>query len=282
MTRGYVLAAFSGIAWGTIPLAVKQIYALGSASPLDISFFRFVIAAVLVSLICMKKKQPVILMNKWSIVMGFWGVFWMSYISFAGIQFTSAVNATILFNSNPLLVALLVLCLKWEKFSLTTLMGILLGIGGVLIVSGLTLNLHILGDALVLLGAFGWAVYTVLSFKLRDNSSLSVTSSSLFWGLLFFCCGAIIWKDIPLVDVKSFLWIIYIGLIPTGAAFLSYVKAVDTIGSTRAAVFQYAAPAVAVIISAVLGLESIHIFQIGGILCIITGIELTRRTGISQ
>jgi drug/metabolite transporter (DMT)-like permease len=76
----------------------------------------------------------------------------------------------------------------------------------------------------------------------------------------------------------SFLWVTYIGLIPTGAAFLAYVKAVDIIGSTRAAVFQYMAPAVAVIISAALGLEPIDIFQIAGILCIITGIELTRKT----
>jgi drug/metabolite transporter (DMT)-like permease len=277
MKRGYILAAFSGIAWGTLPLAVKQIYAAGSSTPFEISFFRFIIAFLLIFAMCMKKGEPALLCNKWSMLMGFWGVFWMSYISFAGIELTSAVNATILFNSNPLLVALLVLCFKWEKFHLTTLLGILLGIGGVLIVSGMTLHVHILGDALVLVGAFGWAVYTVLSYKLRNYSSLSVTSSSLFWGLL--CFGAIIWRDIPLMNGTSFLWVTYIGLIPTGAAFLAYVMAVDMIGSTRAAVFQYMAPAVAVIMSAGLGLEPIDIFQIGGILCIITGIELTRRTG---
>lgn len=276
MTRGYALAAFAGIAWGTIPLAVKQIYAIGSATPFEISFFRFVIAFFLIVIICMKKGEPPLLLNKWSVLMGFWGVFWMSCISFAGIELTSAVNATILFNSNPLVVAILVLLFKWEKFHFTTLVGVLLGIGGVLIVSGVALSLHLLGDILVLLGAFGWAVYTVLSYKLRNFSSLSVTSSSLFWGLL--CYGILIWRDIPQMNLKAFFWVIYIGMIPTGAAFLAYVKAVDVIGSTRASVFQYLAPAVAVIISAALGLEPIEMFQIVGILCIIAGIELARRT----
>ncbi|MBU7031823.1 MAG: DMT family transporter [Theionarchaea archaeon] len=276
MTRGYILAAFAGIAWGTIPLAVKQIYALGAATPFEISFYRFIIAFVLVAVICLKKGEPPFLLNRWSVLMGFWGVFWMSCISFAGIKLTSAVNATILFNSNPLVVVVLVLLFKWEKFHFTTLIGVLLGIGGVLIVSGVTLNLHLLGDTLVLLGAFGWAVYTVLSYKLRSFSSLSVTCSSLFWGLL--CYGLLIWRTVPLMNLQSFWWVAYIGIIPTGAAFLAYVKAVEVIGSTRASVFQYLAPAVAVIISAGLGLEPITIFQIGGILCIIGGIELTRRT----
>jgi drug/metabolite transporter (DMT)-like permease len=60
------------------------------------------------------------------------------------------------------------------------------------------------------------------------------------------------------------------------------VRAVDMIGSTKASIFQYLAPAVAVIISFSLGLEKVTIFQVTGILLIILGIELARRAEILQ
>ncbi|MGD2250575.1 MAG: DMT family transporter [Candidatus Methanofastidiosia archaeon] len=274
MNKGVFLAALAGISWGTIPLAVKQIYTLGPATALDISFFRFLIAFIFLGGYAFLRKRGTILKNKWSVLMGFWGIFWMSVISFYGIRFTTAVNATILFNANPLFVAVLMVLLKWEKLTVVTVSGVVLGIAGVVMVSGGT-TLYAWGDFLVLIGAFGWAVYTVLGYKLRNFSSVSVTVSSLFYGLLFF--GVVIWRDVPCVTGSSWVWVAYIGIIPTAAAFLSYIKAVDLIGSTKASVFQYLAPAVAVIISVVLRLEQVSLFQIFGILFIVAGIELTRR-----
>lgn len=278
MDKGYVAAAIAGISWGTIPLAVKQIYNIGSASALEISFFRFLIAFAAIFLIAKMRREPVVLKNKWSILMGFWGVFWMSSVSFYGIQYTSAVNATILFNANPLFVAGLAVLLKWENLNFLTIAGIFLGIGGVVLVSGLAVDFHVWGDLLVLAGAFGWAVYTLLGYKLRDKSSLSVTSSSLFWGLLWF--GGLIWREVPVaVSGEAWIWVVYIGLVPTAAAFVLYLKAVDVIGSTKAAVFQYLAPAVAVTLSVGFGLEHVSMYQVAGIVLIIIGIELTRRSG---
>ena len=276
-SKGFILAAAAGVAWGTIPLTVKLIYSIGSASPLEISFFRFLIAFAVILPVMRMKKEP-FLVNKWSILMGFSGVFWMSYISFYGIQYTSAVNATILFNSNPLFVAVLSLLLKWEKLSFSSVAGILLGISGVVLVSGLRgIDFYVWGDLLVLLGAFGWAVYTVLGYKLRETSSLSVTASSLLWGLVWF--GSIIWREVPVsITGPAWMWIVYIGLIPTACAFVFYIKAVDLIGSTRASVFQYLAPAVAVVLSFVFHLEGVTVYQIVGIILIVIGIELTRRS----
>ncbi|MBU6996948.1 MAG: DMT family transporter [Theionarchaea archaeon] len=273
MNKGMVLAGTAGVLWGTIPLAVKQVYATGSATALEMSFFRFVIAAVLVGGLARTKKQPILLRNKWSVLMGFWGVFWMSFISFYGINYTSAVNATILFNSNPLLVAVLVMGLRWETVTARTLAGVVLGIAGVVVVSGLRADIHLLGDLLVLIGAFGWAVYTVLGYKLKEHSSLTVTSSSLFWGLPFFMT---FFREVPAISNVGWLWILYIGLIPTAFAFACYIKAVDLIGSTHAAVFQYLAPVVAVIVSVACGLEEVTLLQVAGVVMIIGGIELVR------
>ncbi|MGC1119731.1 MAG: DMT family transporter [Candidatus Methanofastidiosia archaeon] len=274
MNRGVILAGIAGVFWGTIPIAVKQVYATGSATALEMSFFRFVIAAVIVGGLTKTKRQPVIIRNKWSVLMGFWGVFWMSLISFYGIQYTSAVNATILFNSNPLLVAVLVMGLRWETVTSRTLGGVVLGITGVVMVSGMRADVHLLGDILVLVGAFGWAVYTVLGYKLRACSSFTVTSSSLFWGLPFFL---IFFREVPTISGVGWMWILYIGLIPTAFAFACYVKAVDLVGSTRAAVFQYLAPAVAMVISVGCGLEEVTLIQVTGVIMIIGGIELARR-----
>lgn len=280
MNKGYILAAGAGIAWGTIPLAVKQVYTTGSASAVEISFFRFVIAFIVLVVVTKIKNERPILLNKWSLLMGFWGIFWMSSISFYGIQHTTAVNATILFNANPLFVAGLVMFLKWEKITFLTVTGIFLGVCGVVLVSGMTMDINLRGDLLVLLGAFGWAVYTVLGYKLRKDSSVSVTTSSLFWGLLWF--PLFIWRESFAITGTAWMWIAYIGIVPTAAAFLCYVKAVDVIGSTKASVFQYLAPAVAVVLSVGFGLEKVSMYQGAGIVLIIAGIELTRRIDTSH
>jgi drug/metabolite transporter (DMT)-like permease len=276
MNKGYILAAGASVSWGTIPLTVKLIYGIGSANALQISFFRFLIAFLAIFFFVIIRRESVILKNKWSILMGFWGVFWMSSISFYGIQYTSAVNATILFNLNPLFVAGLAVLLKWEPFSNFTIGGVLLGVCGVILVSGWTASLHVWGDLLVVTGAFGWAVYTILGYKLRESSSATVTSSSLFWGLLWF--SLVIWREVPVtVAGAAWMWIAYLGLVPTAAAFVLYLKAVDIIGSTKASVFQYLAPAVAVVISVGFGLEEVSVYQIAGVVLIVLGIELTRR-----
>jgi drug/metabolite transporter (DMT)-like permease len=275
MRTGVLLAAAAGISWGTIPLAVKHIYSIGSASALEISFFRFVIAFLVMVPFTRMKEEPVVLKNRWSVLMGFWGVFWMSLLSFYGIQYTAAVNATILFNTNPLVVAGLVVLLKWEKINYLTVSGIFLGIVGVIVVSGMQADIHLAGDLLVLLGAFGWAVYTILGYRLRTFSSLSITTSSLFWGLVFF--AVLMWRGIPHLSGAAWMWILYIGIVPTAAAFLCYVKAVDIMGSARASVFQYLAPAVAVVLSIGFNLEAVSMVQIMGIVLIILGVELTRK-----
>jgi drug/metabolite transporter (DMT)-like permease len=277
MNKGVVLAGAAGICWGTIPIAVKQTYAAGSATALEMSIFRFVIAGVLLGGITAARREPLLLRNKWSVLMGFSGVFWMSFVSFYGIQYTSAVNASILSNSNPLMVAALASGLKLEPVTWKTLGGIVLGIAGVILVSGMEANIHILGDVLVLVAALGWAVYTVLGSSLKGYSSFTVTSSSLLWGLPFYVVALMVTGDAPQVSGAAWMWILYIGVVPTALAFACYVKAVDLMGSTRAAVFQYLAPAVAVIISAASGLEEISVFQIGGVAMIIGGIELTRK-----
>ncbi|MBU7015100.1 MAG: DMT family transporter [Theionarchaea archaeon] len=274
MNKGIILAGIAGVLWGTIPIAVKQVYATGSATALEMSFFRFVVAAALVGGLTRARNQPVLLKNRWSVLMGFWGIFWMSFISFYGIQYTSAVNATILFNSNPLMVAVLVMALRWETVTAKTIGGVILGIVGVCAVSGMRADVHILGDVLVLAGALGWAVYTILGYKLKAYASFTVTSSSFLWGLPFF---VIFFREMPAISNVGWLWILYIGLIPTAFAFACYVRAVDLIGSTHAAVFQYLAPVVAVIISVGCGLEQVTLLQVAGVVMIIGGIELVRK-----
>jgi drug/metabolite transporter (DMT)-like permease len=282
MNKGVVLAGAAGICWGTIPIAVKQTYAAGSATALEISVFRFVIAGIILGGITAARGEPILLRNKWSVLMGFCGVFWMSFVSFYGIQYTSAVNASILSNSNPLMVAALASGLRLEPVTWKTLGGIVLGITGVVLVSGMEADIHMLGDLLVLAAALGWAMYTVVGSSLKGYPSFTVTSSSLLWGLPFYAVALMVTGDAPQVSGATWIWILYIGLVPTALAFACYVKAVDLMGSTRAAVFQYLAPAVAVIISAAYGLEEITIFQIGGVAMIIGGIELTRRRGLGS
>jgi drug/metabolite transporter (DMT)-like permease len=176
------------------------------------------------------------------------------------------------------------------------MVGSLLAFTAVIIVVGFSPNVNvenrILGDIMILLGAFAYATYTVISRfflnKTRENPE-SYQPSSIWimtWVSLF---GFLITTPIALIISPEFLipasyltipsrvWIgiSYLAFVSTIGAYTFYLEGVKRLNASRAAIFQALVPLFGVLFSALfLQEEFVVIVYPFALLLVILGITL--------
>ena len=186
---------------------------------------------------------------------------------------TSASDASIMVATNAVWVVILSSSfLKTEHFAWKKMIGTLLAFSAVVIVVGFSPNVNvpnrILGDILILIAAFAYASYTVISRfflnKTREDTE-SFQPSSIWimtWVSLF---GFLITTPIALIFSPEFLipqtyltipprvWIgiAYLAFISTIGAYTFYLEGVKRLNASRAAIFQALVPLFGVLFSAI-------------------------------
>jgi len=217
-----------------------------------------------------------------------------------GELLTSASDASIMVATNAVWVIILSsVFLKTERFAWGKMVGSLLAFTAVVIVVGFSPNVNvenrILGDIMILLGAFAYAAYTVISRfflnKTREDTE-SYQPSSIWimtWVSLF---GFLITTPIALIISPEFLipasyltipprvWIgiSYLAFISTIGAYTFYLEGVKRLNASRAAIFQALVPLFGVLFSALFLLEEFDIIVYPfALLLVIVGIFLVNR-----
>ncbi len=198
-----------------------------------------------------------------------------------GEIFTSASDASIMVATNAVWVVILSsIFLKTESFSWKKGIGTILAFMAVIIVVGFSPNVNvlnrILGDILILLAAFAYAVYTVISrFFLNKSqknpesyqpSSLWIITWVSFFGFLTTTPLALIinpeyLNPIVYLTVPPRIWIgiSYLAFISTIGAYTFYLEGVKRLSASRAAIFQTLVPLFGVILSAIFLLEQFDV-----------------------
>jgi drug/metabolite transporter (DMT)-like permease len=217
-----------------------------------------------------------------------------------GELLTSASDASIMVATNAVWVIILSSAfLKTERFAWRKMVGSLLAFTAVVIVVGFSPNVdvenRILGDIMILLGAFAYAAYTVISRfflnKTREDTK-SYQPSSIWimtWVSLF---GFLITTPIALIISPEFLipttyltipprvWIgiSYLAFLSTIGAYTFYLEGVKRLNASRAAIFQDLVPLFGVIFSALFLREEFDIIVYPfALLLVILGIIMVNR-----
>ncbi len=223
-------------------------------SPLMLTASRFVVAslfyAVVLGRLAIKER---LLSRDWVLLvaMALTGVLGFPVLLYRGLQLTTATDAVLINATGPLMTAALAAVLLRERLFPRHVLGGLISFFGVaLIVSGGSIERlqqwHLnVGDLYVILAVVLWGVYSVVSRRAtRSRSVLSVTAISTWMAIpLFFGAAAAGWQPGP----THWTWhlvlaIIYIGILPSGAAFLSWNEGVRRVGPNRAMVFYNTLP----------------------------------------
>lgn len=170
---------------------------------------------------------------------------------YLGLRHTTAVNATLINGTGPLITGLLAALLIGEPMSRRQIGGAIVSLTGVIVLisGGRLLFWRALGGNvgdLIVLGAVAlWGLYSVLGRRvMRHRSALSATALSAFLGLPLLLLAAAWETRTFAIDLspKLVLAVLYIGVTPTVVGFLSWNAGVRRLGPSGAMVFYNTLP----------------------------------------
>ena len=186
--------------------------------------------------------------------------------------FTEAVlksgpgNAIVLASTTPFWVAILAWATRGERIAPRTVLGLIIGFGGVVLVFSSQLGSStgtsemLTGLALAVVAALAWAIGTLVVKDLltrRPDTDLVglVTGQYLIGGAALLAISFSVEGSAGAHWSASDLWlaVAYISVVGSAIATVAYVAALRRINATRATAWAFVSPVVAVIIGLALG-----------------------------
>lgn len=197
---------------------------------------------------------------------------------------TTATSTALLVGTTPIWAAGFASLVRQERVGPRRWLLLLVGLAGValIVVGGRTVagGGSLLGDGLALTVAVSWGAYTVIVRPLMARySAVQVSSFMMVVGLTAMLPIAIpagIEQDWSAVSLGGWLGLLYASLLSVTLTNILLFKAIHQVGATRAAVFEYLEPFLAVVIAVLVLAEQPLLFQIIGGLIVLAAVAADR------
>lgn len=262
----------------------------GDIPPITLAFLRWIVAFLIFFPIAYQrtKKEWPALRQHWVavIVLALTGVAAFNTLVYIGLHYTTSINASLMNSSTPIIIYILSFIFLKERLTKFQLLGTLLSLAGVLfIISGGSLQSLLSfsfnkGDLIVLVAVVCWSVYSLLikkyAGKLPGYSTFLVTIAIGAIMLLPFAVyeqltssQAIVW------NASTIGAIIYVGVIASIVAFLSWNNGVVSLGANKAGIYLNFIPLFATIFAVLFLNEQLLLAQIIGGIAVIAGVFIS-------
>ena len=226
-TSDYFILVLLSLIWASAFFNIK--IATYSYGPITIAFLRICFGMIPVLLLCFYKKIKIEVFSKdwkWFAAIGVINLVIPFFLIAYGVQKVQSNLAAILMSTTPISATILAhLFIDKEKINLVKILGIILGFLGIvyLFSENLLINDENLFSALmILVGSTFYVIGGILTLKISHKKNENVTASILIWGTIFVCPISLIieqpWNLNP--SLESTLSLIYLGVFPTGIAWL--------------------------------------------------------------
>lgn len=276
--------------WGMNFIVVKTM--IGEISPIAFISIRFVLGAFVLFLVLRAREGGFrIPRAAWGRValVGIIGTTIYQPIYITGLSLTKASNAALIVACTPVLIVLLNRALGRERFTARGWVGIGLTFVGIafVVLSGGEFALNdksMLGDVLMLVATFLWALYSVLAAPLlRRYSSLSVTALSIICGtipLVLLSLPAMLAQDWAAVSPAGWVGLLYSAILAIVVAYIIWNVGVKRLGGARTAIYNNLTPVIATLAAAIFLNEPLSAPKILGAAIIFVGLYLARTANI--
>ncbi|MGG2017949.1 DMT family transporter [Bacillus sp. S10(2024)] len=194
------------------------------------------------------------------------------------IQYTSAINASLLISISPIFTTMFAVCLKEEKFSSRKLVGSVIAcIGAALVLlAGHSLVQSFYGNAIGLITSICWGLYPVLATPLMKRySALRVTAWASAIGavqLVLLSGWQIVQLPFAIEHGSTWFSLLYSIFLVTVFGLVMWYIGIQNIGASHTMVYMYITPFVAVLFAAVWAREQLSLQQLIGGLVIFIGL----------
>lgn len=281
----YLLLVLAATIWGAQPVVVKPL--LKEISPIIITLIRYIgVSAILLVVLFMKDKR-ILPPARWIVtlfLMGATGIALNNTLQFAGLQYSTAINCTLVSATTPVLTAILASVFLNEQLHAAQWGGIVISVTGVIFlvthgsveaISNFSFNY---GDILFFGSQVCWAIYSLLGRKIMTEfSPLAVTAwagvaGTVLMGIIALWDGTTAVVNITATGIVSMSYLILGGGVLSMTWWNCGVKAV---GPSRAAIFTNIMPVVGMLLAVIFLGEQLGWREIVGGLWIVTGVYLT-------
>jgi drug/metabolite transporter (DMT)-like permease len=251
------------LVWGSTYLAIR--YAVGTIPPLVTAGIRHTIAgSILLAWACARGYRP--RREHWvagTIVGALFFLVGHGTLHWAEQHVASGL-AALLIATEPMFILVLAWFSGQQKISRMSALGLIVGVTGVAILTGVELSsksASLIGMLAVLLGSLSWATGVVISPKLKlPTDALARTAVPLVCGAMMLLAAAGItgefhslhWSAISLRSILGLAFLIVFGSI---VAFTAYTWLLQRCPPTLVATHTYANPVVAVLLGWLLASE---------------------------
>lgn len=279
----------SALLWSTTFVTARYLLAGNRVDPMTLSAIRFALGSVVLAvgglLIYGPKAFRVSGKDMLQLAgLGLFGMVGMSGLLFWGQRTTTAINASLIMQTCPVLILLAGLFIG-ERVGVTEVTGILVSLAGCLLVvevinaGGISFQSgHAAGDAAVFLAACSWTVYSVWGkpVVLRVGGF-----AATLWSMVFGAIELILLRLVlPMDNVwpaggTTWMAVLYLAVLPTAVAFFAWYEAMNRIELSLLNVMQYITPVATIFLAWILLRERLTGPQWLGIALVLAGVAVT-------
>lgn len=287
--KTYLLLCLAAVLWGTQPVVVKGI--LKELSPIMITFYRYIaISAILLIISFMNHRQAFFPPRRHVftlILMGLSGITLNNVLQFSGLQYSTAINCTLVSATTPAMTSVLTFLVLKEAMNIIQWLGIMISFLGVVFLlahGSIDTIMHLsfnYGDILFFMSQACWAIYTILGRKvMREISAVSATAwaglaGAVATGVLALGSGSGSASNVTFAGILSMSYMAIGGGV---LAMTWWNKGVQTVGPSKAAIFINLMPLVGMIFAVIFLGEDLGWREIVGGVWIIFGVYLTTQS----
>jgi len=286
----YVLLALSSLFWSFNHIVGRAVG--GHVPPFAISALRWTIPSLLLLVFARRT-----IANDWPAMRASWKILlWLGLtggtlftsLQYVGLQYTSALNVSVLNSLTPVLIVATGALIFRDAVTPLQLIGIatsLLGVLAIIAQGDVATLLHLSfngGDILIVFNMMLFSVYTAY-YRLRPQinpisflfafgtiSALGTLPFAIVEGLSGYRLQA---------DWETVGAVLFVALFPGFLAYLFWNRGVGLIGANRAGPFQHLIPLYSAILASTLLGEQLHAFHVAGFGLIIAGVWLASTKG---
>jgi drug/metabolite transporter (DMT)-like permease len=273
--------AVTVVLWASAFVAIRHVGDDISAGPLTLG--RCAVASVVLGVLLLRRRPTRPRAGQWSRLV-VCGVLWFGVYNVAlnaAEQRVDAGTAAMLVNLGPVLIAVLSGLLLGEGFPRHLMVGVAIAFGGVVLIGAASSSraTDLTGVALCLAAAVAYAISVVAQKPLLASmSALQVTWTACTIGALVclpFAPDLV--HDLRSSPTSTLGWVVYLGLMPTAAAFTTWAYALARSSAGRLGSTTYLVPPLTIVLGwALLGEAPPLLALAGGGLCLV-GVATARR-----
>lgn len=265
-------------------------FVIAEMTPLEITFFRWLLALFLLYPVALKLEKPVnrnIIRRDWLLLlgMGILGGIAYNLVLYSALAYTTATNAALVNAINPGFIVLFSVLLFKERVSRLQWLGFVLSLLGALVVltggdvSRLLLAQYNAGDLLMVAAVLVWTFYTLLARKIT-TPPITATTISTAMAVLLMTPWVLYQGAVPAaMSSLTVTGMLYIVIFPSVGSFIFWNLAVREVGASKAGIFLNLMPVFTALISVLLGEQLTAAQGLGGLL-VFCGVYLT--TGLLE